>query len=157
MSPNMLGKFFLIAVVFYVFSCQLLKHIPKFHINSASIRKSLKDITQSKSFHSTLKNLESKDACLRTPGRAKHIAKLRAILLGGSGVTLCLVGRTIWQQGYGRVQCEGNRLTGVIQKTLQQEDSHFDWKRFWSYLQPHLWELLGAIAVSLKSVHTEVC
>lgn len=79
-----------------------------------------------------------------------NASKLKAILLGGGGVTICLVGRTIFQQGRSRVQCEGNRLAGVIQKTLQQENSNFDWRRFWSYLEPHLLEFLGAIAVSFN-------
>ncbi|XP_061391239.1 mitochondrial potassium channel ATP-binding subunit [Musca vetustissima] len=70
------------------------------------------------------------------------------LLFGSGGVSLGLVARS-WLHGRYKVQCEGNRLAGVLQKTLQQEDGKFDWKRFWSYLEPHLWEFLGAIAAAL--------
>lgn len=59
-----------------------------------------------------------------------------------------LAGRNMLQQSRREVHCEGNRLAGVLQRTLQQKDGKFDWKRFWAYLEPHLWEFLGAIAVS---------
>lgn len=61
-----------------------------------------------------------------------------------------MTARSILLHSRGQVHCEGNRLAGVLQRTLQQEDGKFDWKRFWSYLEPHLWEFLGAIAVSIQ-------
>ncbi|ALC49207.1 CG1824, partial [Drosophila busckii] len=50
--------------------------------------------------------------------------------------------------------CEGNRLAGVVQQTLEEveaaaEQPQFDWRRLWAYLEPHLWELIGAICAAL--------
>lgn len=87
-------------------------------------------------------------ACRAAETGAKRILNTRLILLSGCGITLGLGTRT-YQAFARQAQCEGNRLAGVIQKTLQQEDNKFDWRRFWSYLEPHLWELLGAIAVRI--------
>uniref|UniRef100_A0A0K8W4R2 Uncharacterized protein n=1 Tax=Bactrocera latifrons TaxID=174628 RepID=A0A0K8W4R2_BACLA len=78
----------------------------------------------------------------------KRILNTRLILLSGCGATLGLGLRTYLAFAR-QAQCESNRLAGVIQKTLQQEDNKFDWRRFWAYLEPHLWELLGAIAVRI--------
>ncbi|XP_004520570.1 ATP-binding cassette sub-family B member 8, mitochondrial [Ceratitis capitata] len=78
----------------------------------------------------------------------KQILNTRLLLLGGCGVSLGLGART-YLAFTRQVQCEGNRLAGVLQKTLQQEDNKFDWRRFWTYLEPHVWELLGAIAAAL--------
>lgn len=86
---------------------------------------------------------------------SKNATKLRALLFGSGGVSLGLVARS-WIQGRYKVQCEGNRLAGVLQKTLQQEDGKFDWKRFWSYLEPHLWEFLGAIAVNKNNISIQL-
>lgn len=126
-----------------------MQQLPKFHIKTSLTTKSFKDVIQLKNFHSTVRNAELRNGCPKSASQtsAKNAAKIRALLYGSGGVTLGLAARTLLQQGRNKVQCEGNRLAGVIQKTLQQEDGKFDWKRFWSYLQPHLWELLGAIAV----------
>ncbi|XP_017481699.1 PREDICTED: ATP-binding cassette sub-family B member 8, mitochondrial [Rhagoletis zephyria] len=78
----------------------------------------------------------------------KRILNTRLLVLGGCGVSLGLGTRT-YLAFTKQVHCEANRLTGVLQKTLPSEDGKFDWKRLWSYLEPHLWELLGAIAAAL--------
>lgn len=138
---------YLTRISVYIFSRQLLQQVPKFHINPSLTKQVAKDASSWKSFHSSLRVAELKAAERTTSQTAKNAAKVRALLFGSGGVSLGLVARSLQQRCY-KVQCEGNRLAGVIQRTLQQEDGKFDWKRFWSYLQPHLWEFLGAIAVS---------
>lgn len=74
------------------------------------------------------------------------LAKVRTFLLGAGGVSLGLAAkcRSSWV-----VQCESNRLAGVFQKTLHKDDTKFDWRKFWEYLKPYIWELLGAIFAAL--------
>ncbi|KAH8265180.1 hypothetical protein KR044_012956, partial [Drosophila immigrans] len=83
-------------------------------------------------------------------GRA--LQTTRALLLGGGTLAGGVAVRSWWAT----VHCEaaaatgGNRLAGVIQNTLQQQqEQHFDWRRFWTYLEPHTWELIGAICAAL--------
>ncbi|KAH8400093.1 hypothetical protein KR215_007018, partial [Drosophila sulfurigaster] len=82
---------------------------------------------------------------------ARALQTTRALLLGGATLAGGVAVRSWWATAH----CEaaagagGNRLAGVIQHTLQQEEQHFDWRRFWSYLEPHTWELIGAICAAL--------
>ncbi|XP_073813685.1 mitochondrial potassium channel ATP-binding subunit [Musca autumnalis] len=127
----------------------LLQQIPRFHINSSLTKQSVKDASRWKNFHSNVRaELRNGQKAPQQQQSSTNVTKLKALLIGGGGVSLGLAAR-MWQHGRYKVQCEGNRLAGVLQKTLQQEDGKFDWKRFWSYLEPHLWELLGAIAAAL--------
>ncbi|EDV92287.1 mitochondrial potassium channel ATP-binding subunit [Drosophila grimshawi] len=73
----------------------------------------------------------------------------RALLLGGATLGVGVAVRGWWATRL--VHCEGNRLAGVVQHTLdqQEEDQQFDWRRLWTYLEPHTWELLGAICAAL--------
>lgn len=128
----------------------MLQQFPKLNINISLTKKALKDVTQRKNLHSSIRNVELKSGCPNSTTQSKNAAKIKAILVGGGGVTLGLAARTFLQQSRNKVKCEGNRLAGVLQKTLQQEDGKFDWKRFWSYLEPHFWEFVGAIAVRYK-------
>lgn len=152
MSPTVRKKFIKSLFFFCRSSRQLLQQIPKFNNNISLTKEALKDVTQQKNFYSSIRNGELKIGCPKsTPYSSKNAAKIKAILVGGGGVTLGLAARTFLQQSHNKVKCDGNRLAGVIQKTLQQEDGKFDWRRFWSYLEPHLWEFLGAIAGRYKN------
>lgn len=137
-------------------SRHLLQQIPKFHINGSLTKTSPKDAAQWKNFHSSIRNAELGGGGKSSSQSAKNAVKTRALLLGGGGVSIGLAARSLLQQTRHEVQCEGNRLAGVIQKTLQQDDGKFDWKRFWSYLEPHLWEFLGAIAAALVVAYINI-
>lgn len=90
------------------------------------------------------------------PAAAK-VQTARALLWGGGCLGVGVAARS-WWTSRALAHCEANRLAGVIQHTLQQDaDKNFDWKRLWTYLEPHTWELIGAILVStaaaLAAVH----
>ncbi|XP_075165310.1 mitochondrial potassium channel ATP-binding subunit [Haematobia irritans] len=137
-------------------SRQLLQQIPKFHVNTSLTKKGFKDVSQWKNFHSNIR-AELRAGQKTSPKTAKNAAKMKILLIGGGGVSLGVLTRCLIQR-FQTVQCEaqGNRLAGVIQRTLKQEDSKFDWKRFWSYLEPHLWEFLGAIAAALVVAYINI-
>lgn len=76
----------------------------------------------------------------------------RALLWGGATLGVGVAMRSCWTSRSLVAHCEGNRLAGVIQHTLEQEDQNFDWRRLWTYLEPHTWELIGAVLVSPAAI-----
>ncbi|XP_017024317.1 mitochondrial potassium channel ATP-binding subunit [Drosophila kikkawai] len=74
----------------------------------------------------------------------------RLLLWGGGSLTLGLGARSWWAGRGHIVHCEGSRL--AVRKEPLEEDQDkekFDWLRLWSYLEPHLWELIGAVCAAL--------
>ncbi|KAH8396319.1 hypothetical protein KR222_008114, partial [Zaprionus bogoriensis] len=99
-----------------------------------------------------LRQLPQPAAAGRTSSAASRgLRTTRALLCGGATLALGAAARSCWTLAH----CEGNRLAGVLQQTLQTEqeaaglEQKFDWRRFWTYLEPHSWELLGAIFAAL--------
>ncbi|XP_064540650.1 mitochondrial potassium channel ATP-binding subunit [Drosophila montana] len=87
-----------------------------------------------------------------SPSSGSCRAKLqtcRALLWGGATLGVGVAMRGWWTSRSLVAHCEGNRLAGVIQHTLEQEDQSFDWRRLWTYLEPHTWELIGAVLAAL--------
>ncbi|XP_034663203.1 mitochondrial potassium channel ATP-binding subunit isoform X1 [Drosophila subobscura] len=83
-----------------------------------------------------------------TSNASRLIQTTRALLWGGGSLTLGLGARG-WWAGRGSVHCEGSRLMQHNLAANEEEEHKFDWKRLWSYLEPHLWELIGAIVAAL--------
>lgn len=79
---------------------------------------------------------------------SRALQTARALLYGGATLGVGATVRSWWAVAH----CEGNRLSGMLHQQLDTEqleqDQNFDWRRFWSYLEPHTWELIGAIFVS---------
>nr|XP_016923824.1 mitochondrial potassium channel ATP-binding subunit [Drosophila suzukii] len=75
----------------------------------------------------------------------------RLLLWGGGSLTIGLGARCWWAGHRGAlVHCEGSRL--AVRKEQEEEkaeEQHFDWQRLWAYLEPHLWELIGAVCAAL--------
>ncbi|XP_055839508.1 mitochondrial potassium channel ATP-binding subunit [Episyrphus balteatus] len=122
-------------------------NLPKFRFN-ANTAKDCGKINRS--YHHQNKNAfePSKAPPTKTTKSSSlgGLVRAKTLLLAAGGVSLGLAGKctSSWF-----VQCESNRLAGVLQKTLQQDDTKFDWKKFWEYLKPYLWELLGAVFAAL--------
>lgn len=78
---------------------------------------------------------------------SRALQTTRVLLYGGATLAAGATLRSWWAVAH----CEGNRLSGMLQQQLETElekEQNFDWRRFWSYLEPHTWELIGAIFVS---------
>lgn len=58
------------------------------------------------------------------------------------------------KQKFATVQCEVNR-TKEFQVATKNE-LKFDWRRFWRYLQCHLWKLVGAIVAALAVAYLNI-
>lgn len=151
MITGILNREFIFSYICISNSLHLSRHfmqrVSKFHDRIFPI-KELKNTPQVKRFqnvsrHDPLRKASSKSM----PNSGKNLSNINGIALGFSGISLGIMGRTILAQRRNNVECEGNRLAGVIQSTLQQ-DSKFDWRRFWFYLKPYILEFLGAVAVS---------
>ncbi|XP_013114356.2 mitochondrial potassium channel ATP-binding subunit [Stomoxys calcitrans] len=138
-------------------SRQLLQQSTRVHIK-APLTKQIKDVSSPwKNLHSTNIRAELKAGQNSSQKTGRNAAKLKALLVGSGGVSLGWITRSLLQrQQYVHCEGAGNRLAGVIQRTLKQEDSKFDWKRFWSYLEPYLWEFLGAIAAALVVAYINI-
>lgn len=63
-------------------------------------------------------------------------------------ISFVLTSSTLAHLSYKRwILCEKkpNRMSGY--HVYNDEKIKFDWKRFWLYLRPHIWYIIGAIAV----------
>jgi len=85
------------------------------------------------------------------PTNASRLLHTTRLLLWGGGSLTIGLGARSWWAGHrgGLVHCEGSRL--AVRKEQEEEkaeEQHFDWQRLWAYLEPHLWELIGAVCVS---------
>lgn len=138
----------IIFVLLSFCSRHLTQQLPKFQQVPQTQLNGLRDFSAHLKNANKLLRVVEQQASRAAETGGKRILNTRILLLSGCGVTLGLGTRTYLALAR-QAHCEGNRLAGVIQKTLQQEDNKFDWRRFWSYLEPHLWELLGAIGVRI--------
>lgn len=72
----------------------------------------------------------------------KHKLSAFAKLLIGGGSAVGLAFR------YNRFAlCNSGRLAGYQANVIKNDTIAFDWRKFWTYLKPHLLKFLGAIAV----------
>uniref|UniRef100_A0A1A9WQU5 Mitochondrial potassium channel ATP-binding subunit n=1 Tax=Glossina brevipalpis TaxID=37001 RepID=A0A1A9WQU5_9MUSC len=124
----------------------LLHQLPKFQIGSGERLKNL-----NKLFGKLKSNVTT-----NSTHTAKPALRLKTLWCGAGALTIGLASRNLLQNNFRQVKCEGNRLTGIFQSTLQPDDGKFDWKRFWSYLRPYLWELLAAIAAALVVAYINI-
>uniref|UniRef100_A0A1A9VCX6 Mitochondrial potassium channel ATP-binding subunit n=1 Tax=Glossina austeni TaxID=7395 RepID=A0A1A9VCX6_GLOAU len=127
----------------------LLHQLPRFQIASSENIVRLKDLN--KIFGKSKPNVT-----ISSTSTARHALKLRTFLCGAGAVTIGLTGRSLLQSSLRQVKCEGNRLAGIFRNTLQPDEGKFDWKRFWSYLLPYLWELLAAVAAALVVAYINI-
>lgn len=86
------------------------------------------------------------------PTNASRLLQTTRLLVWGGGSLAIGLGARSWWAGHrgAIVHCEGSRL--AIRKEEEEDtssDQHFDWKRLWTYLEPHLWELIGAVCAAL--------
>ncbi|EDW26112.1 GL25340 [Drosophila persimilis] len=131
--------------------CHLLPHLPlPLPLSRRELSTRLQNATR------LLRQQIRKDVRPTPPPSTTNVSRLlqttRALLFGGSSLALGLGARSWWGAGRLSVHCEGSRLAGMMQHTLtseEEEDHKFDWQRLWSYLEPHLWELIGAIVAAL--------
>lgn len=85
-----------------------------------------------------------------SPTKASRLLHTTRLLLWGGGSLTLGLGVRSWWAGRGAIaHCEGSRLAVRQEPEEELEDQKFDWLRLWSYLEPHLWELIGAVCVSI--------
>ncbi|KAL9922590.1 mitochondrial potassium channel ATP-binding subunit isoform 1-T1 [Glossina fuscipes fuscipes] len=133
----------------YVYSQCLLHQLPRFQTASSEYIVRLKNFN--KIFGKSKPNVT-----ISSTTTAKNALRLRTFLCGAGAVTIGLSSRSLLQCSFRHVKCEGNRLTGIFQNTLQPDEGKFDWKRFWSYLLPYMWELLAAVAAALVVAYINI-
>ncbi|XP_017065191.1 mitochondrial potassium channel ATP-binding subunit [Drosophila eugracilis] len=74
----------------------------------------------------------------------------RLLLWGGGSLSIGLGARSWWAGHRGPiVHCEGSRLAIRKEEEEPAESIPFDWQRLWAYLEPHIWELIGAVCAAL--------
>ncbi|XP_055379821.1 mitochondrial potassium channel ATP-binding subunit [Condylostylus longicornis] len=117
---------------------------------SNNLPNTAKDIIKSfkinKNFTKNIKNRKNTE----NVGRSNT----KQILLSGFGISLGL-GAKVGNRFF--VHCEADRLSGVIQTGIDEhKDVKFDWKKFWEYLKPYFWELLGAILSALAVAYFNI-
>ncbi|KAH8265120.1 hypothetical protein KR026_010560, partial [Drosophila bipectinata] len=86
------------------------------------------------------------------PSNATRLLHTTRLLLWGGGSLALGMGARSWWAGRGCVvHCEGNRLAlrEVPEIDEDAKAEKFDWRKLWSYLEPHLWELIGAVCAAL--------
>ncbi|XP_037955953.1 uncharacterized protein LOC119685671 [Teleopsis dalmanni] len=121
--------------------------LPRYHVHT-KINTARDFSARLKSINKLVRNLETKTH-RSTQGTSKSNGLSRhTLIFGGFGVSVALCGRHFLYKH--QVRCEGNRLSGVLQKTLMEDENKFDWKRFLSYL----WKLVCAIAEALLRFKT---
>ncbi|KAH8420469.1 hypothetical protein KR009_010681, partial [Drosophila setifemur] len=93
------------------------------------------------------------------PTNAARLLHTTRLLLWGGGSLAMGVGLRSWAAGRaGLVHCEGSRLAS-LKKEEEPEletDHKFDWLRLWEYLEPHLWELIGAVCAALVVAYINI-
>lgn len=114
-------------------------NLPKFRFNANTAKDCGK-------FHRNFHQNKNAQPSQKSVSNVGGLARAKTLLIGAGGVSLGLVAKC---RSSLFVHCENSRLAGVLQKTLQQDNNKFDWKKFWEYLKPYIWELLGAILAAL--------
>lgn len=86
------------------------------------------------------------------PSNATRLLHTTRLLLWGGGSLALGMGARSWWAGRGCVvHCDGTRLAQreVPEIDVDARAEKFDWRKLWSYLEPHLWELIGAVCAAL--------
>ncbi|XP_050296701.1 mitochondrial potassium channel ATP-binding subunit [Anthonomus grandis grandis] len=81
---------------------------------------------------------------------SKPLLKLHVILAGCGALTLKLsIDKNV-------ALCGGQNSRLVGYRSTNTKNLHFDWRKFWEYLKPHIWSFLvaimGALAVALLNI-----
>lgn len=82
-------------------------------------------------------------------GNAEAFKLTRFLVFGGTGVSLAVHLKNTKLV----VECEANRLKGL---RSSEKEIKFDWKRFWTYLRPHLAKFLAAIVTALVVAYLNI-
>ncbi|XP_068154904.1 mitochondrial potassium channel ATP-binding subunit [Drosophila tropicalis] len=98
--------------------------------------------------HMTTSRPPPPPACPAPANASRLLQTCKALLCVGGSLTMGM-GLRNWT-----AHCEGNRLAGYNQNKTEAandtaEEQKFDWQRLWGYLEPHLWELIGAVFAAL--------